>query len=441
MDPTPIPRFFSEINIRAMLQKMEDEAPYSVQSIQSIMTEQAAKSEDCPLFKMIQPGTHIANSPCLNYVVVGEDGAAAEGEPPLRRVLTTATVTIPGRMSPVCPESAFAATREQTTRNRVAMIQAQIESGLFTADKSLVPQHFNGIGRQIELHAPKNVLDNRGATLNLKAISAACGKSLNEDGKTRITHIFVSHRTFANVVNEAIPDGCEYGVVHLGNGELATDPATGGVVYRIDLGDVILVPDSFIQPGQPAVDAGFGPEDRPVAPRVVGSLKGAAGSCGLFGAEDAGVYIYKVAAFNARGFSPTVTTDPVFIGAGDVMNLDISAGDYATTGYVVYRSERDGDASTCREVFRLAKTGASQTIRDSNHHIPGTSRAYFLAMDDKVPSTGEPSIQWAQLSDLQTCELGAAGTGKRWLVLLEGGLIVRIPSHNAMLCNIGEPSA
>lgn len=425
-----------------------DTAPLAVQDLQQTLAVQTYKAIDCVFFKLLQEGTYVAKAPTVHYDLLtsyGETPSIWNNEIALpteaddtyeRRIMKAATMGLTARIS----FSANATTnignlnlRQRTTENKITQLHAQIESALFTGNSALVPQQFDGIGRQIEQFAPQNMFDRRDGLLNLSFVNQVCEQIYSLPNNGRISHIFVSPQTFADVLNE--PTATTGGVLRLPNGEVNVAFGTNITRYLTQFGEIALVPDKFIQAGQPAVDVGIGPAGRPVAPLSGGAITTPVNAASLFEAGDAGTYIYKIAAINYKGFSPVLTTAGVAVAAGDSVNIPVVAGDTITTAYVVYRSELDGAASTCKEAFKVAKTGPSQTIIDLNAYLPGTSRAYFLSMSDTT-GDGAPNLQWAQLFPLQAYELGLADTSFRWMMVMQAGLIVRVPFRHAIAYNI-----
>src|SRR5690606_15609195 len=107
--------------------------------------------------------------------------------------------------------------------------------------------------------------------------------------------------------------------------------------------------------------------------------------------SDAGTYIYKVRAGSKHGASMTTTTASVAVAAGDAVTFTVTDAGPNTSYYEVYRSDKNGAASTCRTIFRVKRTGATQTITDPNRFLPNTSKGYLLTQSSEV-------LKWKQLA-------------------------------------------
>lgn len=430
-----------------------DAAPLNVQDLQKALAVSTYKSRDAVLFKMLQEATYIAKSPTIQYDVLTSYGdtpsifnneiafPTESDDTYVRRTMKAAMMSLSARIS----FRANAATnigninlRSQTTSNKITQLTASIEATLFTGNSALIPQQFDGIEKLIADYAPENLFDRRDGLLNLDFVNQVCQIIFALPNNGRITHIFVAPSTFADVLNE--PTATTGGVLRLPNGQADVAFGTNITRYLTQFGEVGLVPDKFIQAGQPAVDLGVGPAGLvPAAPVSGGAITTPVNAASQFAAGDVGTYIYKIAAINHRGFSPVLTTVGAAVAAGDSVNIPVVAGDTITSAYVVYRSDKDGAASTCREAFRVARTGASQTIVDLNAYLPGTARAYFLSLED-MADDGAPNLQWAQLSPLQSIDLATQDTSIRWMIYMDAGLILRVPRRHAVAYNIQRPT-
>ena len=428
-------------------------APLNVQDLQGTLAIATSTAADAVLFGMLQPMTYIAKSPTIQYDVLTsysnaqifnqEISRPSEADDTyVRRTMKTAALGVTARIS----FRAGAATnigninlKTQTTQNKLAEMARGIEVALFTGNSDIIPEQFDGIEKLIADQAPANLLDLRGATLGYSYVNAVVAFLRNAPNYGRPSHLFLGFRSFGGLINEVLPTADQSGTIRLPNGQRDTDYGTSITGYLTQFGVIKLVPDVFIQPGQVALDLGTGIPTAPVAPMSGGAITTPVNAASQFGASDAGDYFYKIAAINYRGFSPVLVTGAVTVAAGDSVNIPVIAGDTITTGYVVYRSDLDGAVGTCKEAFRVAKSGPSQTIIDLNAYLPGTEKAYMLSLEQRAPD-GAPDLQWGQLSPMSSVDMAIQDTSFSWMIYADAGLLLRVPKRHAVIYNIGAPA-
>lgn len=164
-----------------------------------------------------------------------------------------------------------------------------------------------------------------------------------------------------------------------------------------------------------------------------------------FNSEDAGNYIYAIAAINRHGESSLVVNEtPVAVTAGSVVDLKFSIVDNAhpATGYRVYRSKKGGDkTSKLYPIFDISvaqlKMGyagaAGDLCRDNNYFLPDCDQAFLVQFDNEV-------IEFAQLAPLMKMDLAILSPAYRFMVLLYGTPFLYAPKKLVRLINIGRAS-
>jgi hypothetical protein len=210
----------------------------------------------------------------------------------------------------------------------------------------------------------------------------------------------------------------------------------GIAVSRIltPFGEIKLNGDIFIPDSTTPAASGVGKASvRPAAPTLGAptSPAYAGANTSYFGATDAGTYYYKVVAGSARGKSPPVTSATVVVSSGDQVSIGVTDNGPNTTYYEVYRSAKDGAASTCRTIFRVARSAAVQTIVDLNRFLPDTSKSYMLTQSAEV-------LKWKQLAPFMKMPLAQIDTSIRWMQILYGALQLQKPRQTGMFINVGK---
>jgi hypothetical protein len=191
----------------------------------------------------------------------------------------------------------------------------------------------------------------------------------------------------------------------------------------------------FFEDSQTPLTNGLGDASkRPLTPTIT-VAPAAAGTGSQFVAADIGVYIYQVMAGNRYGVSSPVTTAGVTVAVGENVTFTVADGGQGTTFYELYRSTVGGAADTAQLMTRVARTGATQVITDSNGDIPGTTKGFVLQQNQR-------SMSWAQLLPMTRIPLATIDTSIRWAQVVYGAIKLYTPARNIVVKNIGrEPGS
>ena len=242
----------------------------------------------------------------------------------------------------------------------------------------------------------------------------------------RVSHLFSSVGVKSDIINDVLDQLRE---------KFGEKTVLGMTVDEIQTqnGPVKLIDDIFIEERDIPFATGLGnASKRPLTPVANGNptTPGLVGS--LFAAGDAGTYYYKVVGLNRYGRSAPLTTAGIVVAQGDETLIPVADGGQNTTAYIVYRSAKNAaDASLAKEIFRVARTGATQTIHDTNAYLPGCSDVFGVEMR---PDT----LSWKQLAPFTRLPLATVDTSIRWMMLLYGALQVKKPRHNFLVVNVGR---
>lgn len=174
---------------------------------------------------------------------------------------------------------------------------------------------------------------------------------------------------------------------------------------------------------------------RPTTPVLAVQPAANNGPGSLFVAGDAGTYIYGAQFLNPFGESIVVTTSPVAVAAGQLVTFtlnDQGVGEQVATGIRLLRSDKNGDASTLREMAEVPTSGASNgntVVTDRNEDIPGCQTVVGLT---RLPK----SISQIELLPMFNFPFGRVATSYEWANLLYIGLKVQIPEHHIIWRNV-----
>lgn len=367
----------------------------------------------------------------------GEAGFIGEGDLPeeedstYRRKVTlikfmgvTRRVTHVGSLVRVAGiDSAIAA----ETRDGALWLMRILEESLFFGDSTIVPVQFDGLKKQL-VDGGAKVYDLRGLPVTVKIINMLASRITARPYLGEVNTIYSSIGVKSDLVNDYLA------LMRTGFGD-SVKPGLRINEIETQVGTIKVVSDIFIVEGQIPFSSGLGvAAKRPLTPLANGALTSpvaADPTTTKFAAGDVGAYIYKVVAVNRYGRSAPMTTAAVTPAAADEINIPVQDGGQGTTGYIVYRSTKDGAASTCKEAFRVARTGATQTLVDRNRDLPGTSCVFGLTMDSSV-------IRWKQLAPFTKIALATVDTSIRWMQVLYGALEVTAPRKNFLIKNVGR---
>ena len=328
-------------------------------------------------------------------------------------------------------------------QNGALQLLTDAEYLCFNGDDAVVPTEFPGIYAQIKAGIaagqinPDHIIDMAGKSMSdITAISAASKVIRSYGNFGRPTHLFMSP-TCQTDLDLGLMPAYRVPLTSVPGGGIETGAPVVGI--RTSFGDIktradVFIPDEQMQkpfeaehPGVAAANSTFKPA----------SAAGVAASdpSSAFNAPHAGNYYYLVASVNSRGQSTGVVTAQVAVAAGDKVTLTIAASATGEeTGYVIYRSRRNGSSavSDFRQMVRIPKAGATTTFVDLNREVPGTVKAYVLNL-----KSGANAITWRQLLPMMRFNLfPTASAVVPWAQLLFGYLRIAKRRQHAVIANI-----
>ena len=311
-----------------------------------------------------------------------------------------------------------------------------IEKALFHGNASIIGEQFTGI----EYFDGINTIDLRGSDLinnsqGEEAWSQASRIIYENHGMA--TDAFMS-TTIAEDIQKLLRDRLRVPT----NGASAMDGASGGYVYTkypTHFGDIMLEADKFIRRNNETPQPSTLTALRPDQPTVVAAAVTAANTNenSQFVAASAGTYYYTVVAFNKYGESVQSATVNATVAAGGSITLTITDGATAGTGYRVFRSRIDANASQRTDLRFMVEVSrsAGNVITDLNNDLPNTSPMFVLNLNP-TPGAGN-AIEWEQWLPMMKFQLyPTASAVNPFLMLLYGALGVKKPQHIVRVKNI-----
>ncbi len=308
----------------------------------------------------------------------------------------------------------------------------------FYGDSSVVDEEFDGIIKQIEsLGSVDHVLNMEATPLtSIDNILAGAATIASFENFGTPTHLFLSTQSQADL-DFSLDPAYRVPLTDVpGGGIQVGSPVTG---IRTSHGDIQTCHDVFIRddkqlcafeilhPAEATANVAFKPATvTPVAASDVSSI---------FRANHAGDYYYLVTGVNKSGQSTGTISAQVAVAAGEKVTVTIAASTADTeTGYVIYRSRKDGTSAVAdfRECDRIAKAGATTVWVDYNEEVPGCSFATVLNM---LPS--DNAINWRQFMPMIRFPLAPVDQAViPWAQLLFGFLRVAKRNQHVLIKNI-----
>jgi hypothetical protein len=335
-------------------------------------------------------------------------------------------------------QSALADSEAVEYQNGALQLLTDAEFLCFEGDSTIVSTEFDGIAAQIaSLGSSDHVIDAEGqslASINLVNTAAATIAGYGNFGTP--TDLFMSQLTQADF-DTGLDPAFRVPLTDVGNGGLQLGAPVVGI--RTSWGNIKTNPDVFIRDERQQMPfevefAGVAAANT-FAPASAPTGVAASDTASKFGAVHAGNYYYAVAGINAKGQSMVVKSAQVAVTAGQKVTLTIAqSATGEETGYVIYRSRKNGSNATndFRQMARVAKAGATTTYVDLNRDIPGTSKAYILNM-----SQGAKAITWRQLLPMLKFPLYPTQSAVvPWAQLLFGFLRIGKRRHHVVIKNI-----
>jgi hypothetical protein len=319
----------------------------------------------------------------------------------------------------------------ETVNGTMKLLQI-LERSLFFADSALSSLQFDGFMKLIAQNAPStNVIDMRGAALDEETLIDVSLIQSEAPNYGIPTHLHCNPRVKADIIKSMFPKARgDIGDVTQGTGMLGSN--IKGFVSPA--GDVQFRENVFITDGGAVPSAALGDSaKRPGTPTESTGETTPPDALSLFGADDAGTYVYKVVAVNDYGSSaPLTVASGVAVLAGDKVTFGVTpAGGNATKWYNVYRSKPGG--SEARLIARIPNTeGAGElVINDYNNDLPFTTKAILWQQDLDV-------LSWKQLAPMVKILLGTQGPSVEWMQLIYGVPVLYAPGKAILLKNIGR---
>ncbi len=319
--------------------------PLRVESLEATMKNLTFEMDEIKLFKTIPkiPATNTVEefNRLLSYGSSGTRrfnlGFMTEGDLPEEEDSTYERVTmlikflgVTGRVTHVANviRAATGNVIGLETMNKTMELLKNLENALFFGDSALIPEQFDGLAKLITVGAPNNVIDLRGQPLTEERLNDILLRIRDNFGVA--TDGYFATGPFADL-SKQVYDRQRFSYAPAPGVLGATITAFQGQHGRINLHDHV-----FIQEGPDAPAAGLGKTSkRPLNPSITVAPANAPNAASLFGAGDAGTYLYQVVAGNRYGLSQPVASASVTVAAGDAVTFTVQDNGQGATFYEI----------------------------------------------------------------------------------------------------------
>jgi len=411
--------------------------PLMPESLDNTLYSLTYDQEECPFWKMVskQPAYNtVEEYNRLHKVGQGEAAFIGEGDLPeeedstySREVTLIKFMGVTRRVTHVASlvkTAGVANAIAAETRDGTIWLMRQLEEALFFGDSNLIPVQFDGL-RRLMIDGGTPTYDLRGGVLTEEILNGMTGVVRQAPNYGKIDTLFMSVGVKSDLVNQ---------IKARARAQFGDQIDMGATIDEMSTqnGKIRFKDNVFILEGQAPHASGLGKvAKRPLPPIVTGAITSPADATGQFAAGDAGNYYYKIVAQNRFGRSTPVTTALVAIAAGDRVDIPVQDGGQDATCYILYRSAKNGAATTCKEMIRIKRTALTQTLQDFNADLPGCSEVYGL-------SSQPACLGWLQLAPFTKIPLSTIDLSIRWMQVLYGALQLRKPRHFFRLKNVGR---
>ena len=313
---------------------------------------------------------------------------------------------------------------EQTMQGLLSLSK-DTERALFYGDSSIDSLHFDGVIKQIkDYNSSSNVNNLDGSPISMDYLEDKLGELGSAPTFGYPDTIYVTPKVWRDLSRQT---------QSAGRIQLNGAAITYGVRELSVMGPhgpVPIVSAPFLENHDAAPSAALNSDDAPSTPSITQQPTDNGSGTSYWGSGDAGTYYWKIVAVGAKGESAPVTTDALAVTAGAKPKIVISSSNTGVRSYKVYRSDKDGAASTCKFAFSVAcTTGVATSITDLNTVRNACSPVLFVNHKSEFMS-------FAQLLDTFRRPLAEVETTKPFVIMRFGALVVKVPSKMWLLENV-----
>lgn len=353
-------------------------------------------------------------------------------------------------------------TRE--VENKLMLLAKLMDMKLWEGNSSVNSTDFDGFARQHllginEINGPTDGMTSEqllDGYFNDPAIVNANGKALTETMAQEVAHTIVNDRfgevtsliTNPTVLKDFNARFYEKQRILLGTSAINGMTAGQSVnSLKLQFGDVPMESDVFFDRRESIAYNRAATSSKAPAVPVSGSIEVvSADTKTKFGTAFAGGYYYVVTAKNQYGESAPLALNTSIQAVAATESLDLvfsaGAGNYAATGYVIYRTTKSPADRTTAKYYPIFEIGAADLtagwdgaaagkVRDRNRFVAGTHSAIMLDPTDQM-------WEYIQLMPTSKIEFALTTLAKEFAVVNYGSPVLYMPGKIGRIVNIGS---
>ena len=348
----------------------------------------------------------------------------------------------------------------QEEKNGMLYLGKGCDYFLFHGNSSVVPKQFNGMyynhkvgivgttGTNLAYKNSDFVVDLRGKILQEGDVNQAISAVVNQ-GYGFVTDIFGPPSVFDSFVTS------KYGIRRTDDKQIERGIYGNKVeTFVTQFGDVAVQNDIFARRSIPRYTSGDTAGKRhPKAPEAitpdgVTPLAATADTYNQFGTTYAGDYFVAIAAKNEYGEGALTALSASVVSVTSDKSIDmkwaITEGSYPSTGFTVYRSEKNPATALADTplypIFSISKAeltagydgAGAGVVRDRNYEIPNTEMAFV------VENNPDQVFAMKELSPMMKMDLALTSPTYRFMILYYLTNILYAPKKVGVIKNIGK---
>lgn len=413
-------------------------APLVPQSIEGMLSSTTFEETDIVIFPKMpktMAGQTVHEYPIVTsrgkrvspFVAEGSAGnnnssAYARGSVQIKFLLEKREVTDVATMTGLIGVNPQALANE-TEQGKMSLLE-KAEIALLHADSSVDPLAFDGLIKQVR--AGGNVTDLQGSAATMDLLEWTLGELGASPYYGHPDTIYVEPRVYRDLSRQGNST-----IRTRANGEDRTS-GTGGLYAYGPRGKVEIVAAPFMHTAE-TPDAAASSTISPLAPTLAQQPTDNGAGTSKWNVGDAGNYFYKLVANGGEiGYSAPTTSNVVAAVAGSKITLTVANTPANVVFYSLYRSDKDGAASTATFVGNFAaNAGGTTTITDLNATRTKTSNILFVQHNPAI-------MEFARLLDFIRRPIPSLRLTQAFALLLFGSPIVKVPTKCWLITNVSS---
>lgn len=313
---------------------------------------------------------------------------------------------------------------EETERGTIRLMQ-KVERELWHGDETVNTLGFDGIIKQISADSD-SVTDRAGSSVTPGFLQELLSEVFAAPRYGAPDTIYVEPRIHGDLIKQTTDFG-RFNTISQSDGSFTFGAGDLKIMGPYGPIAVKAAPFLFNSWEAPAAGSGGGLG----VPTVVVAEAAVAGTDAQIPAGD---YIYQVVEVsNSLGYSAPTTVAAHTVNATKKVTITCTpAGGKSDVDFFrIYRSAKNGAASTCKLIGSVAANAAVAVVfTDANQNIPGTSSIVMVKHSPDV-------MRFARLLDFIRRPLAEVKTTRPFLLMLFGAPIVSVPSKCHIINNVG----